>query len=62
MCDPDLNNDDIFNSLDLGLFKQRFLSSDPDADINGDGILNSLDLGLIKNLFFKAPGPSALVP
>jgi hypothetical protein len=60
-CDGDLNNDGIVNSLDLGLFKQRFLTTNADADLNGDGTVNSLDLGLFKGLFLKPPGPSGLV-
>ena len=59
-CDGDLNNDDFVNSLDLGLFKQAFLSNGVStSDFNGDSIVNSLDLGLFKLMFFKAPGPSA---
>lgn len=61
-CDPDLDNDGLVNSLDLGLFKAVLLSSDPDADFNGDGIVNSLDLGIFKKLFLMPPGPSGLVP
>ena len=62
MCDADLNNDGLVNSLDLSLFKPVFFTSNPDADLNGDGIVNSLDLSLFKSLFFKPPGPSALTP
>lgn len=62
MCDGDLNNDDIVNSLDLGIFKQRFFTADPDADLNGDGFVNVFDLGLFKAMFFKAPGPSGVAP
>jgi hypothetical protein len=61
-CDGDFNNDNIVNSLDLGLFKQRFLTTNADADLNGDGAVNSLDLGLFKALFLKPPGPSGVVP
>lgn len=58
-CDADFNNDNIVNSLDLGLFKQMFFSSgDVMADLNADGIVNSLDIGLFKSKFFQAPGPS----
>lgn len=56
-CDGDINNDNNVNSLDLGLFKQRFFTTDPDADLNGDGIVNALDLGLFKQMFFLPPGP-----
>jgi hypothetical protein len=61
ICDADFNNDNLVNSLDLGLFKQMFFSSgDVEADLNGDSIVNSLDLGLFKSRFFQAPGPSNL--
>lgn len=59
MCDADLNNDGSVNTLDLGLFKQRFTTTDADADFNGDGIVNILDLGLFKQMFNKPPGPSS---
>ncbi|MBI3546205.1 MAG: RHS repeat protein [Gammaproteobacteria bacterium] len=58
ICDADLNNDGLVNSLDLSRFKQVFFTNNADADLNGDGIVNSLDLSLFKQLFFKAPGPS----
>jgi hypothetical protein len=61
-CDADLDNSGLVNSLDLGLFKARFFTTDPDADFNGDGIVNSLDVGIFKQLFMQAPGPSGLVP
>ena len=57
-----MNNDDIVNSLDLGLLRLRFLTTDPDADVNGDGIVNVFDLGLFKDLFLKPPGPSGIAP
>jgi hypothetical protein len=62
ICDGDLNQDLFVNSLDLGLFKQRFFTADPDADMNGDNFVNSLDLGLFKAAFFKPPGPSGVAP
>jgi hypothetical protein len=55
-CDGDLNNDNVVNVLDFGLFKKRFGSDDADADLNGDGVVNVLDLGRFKLLFGKAPG------
>lgn len=58
LCDADLNNDNIVNVIDLGLFKQVFFSNDPDADFNGDGVVNAVDLGLLKLMFFQPPGPA----
>jgi hypothetical protein len=62
LCDADFNNDNIVNSLDLGMFKQKFLTTDADGDLNGDGLVNSLDLGRFKALFMQPPGPSAFAP
>jgi hypothetical protein len=62
LCDPDLNNDGIVNSIDLGMFKAAFGSNNnPNADFNGDGIANSLDLGILKPFFLRAPGPTGVV-
>ena len=58
-CDADFNNDNLVNSLDIGLFKTMFFTGgDVQGDLNGDQIVNSLDLGLFKARFFQAPGPS----
>jgi arylsulfate sulfotransferase len=68
LCDADLNNDGLTNSLDLGLFRQAFYTNDtqsdfdPDADLNGDNAVNSLDLGIVRALFNQPPGPSAAIP
>jgi hypothetical protein len=61
-CDADLNNDGIVNSIDIGIFKKRFNTTDPDADLNSDGRVNSLDLGLAKTMLFANPGPSVVTP
>ena len=58
LCDADLNNDCIVNTLDLGLFRDVFFSTDAAADFNGDGIVNAQDLGILRTLFFAPPGPS----
>lgn len=55
-CDADLNQDGIVDFLDLGLFKQRFLSADPGADFDGDGTVDFVDLGILRALFFQPPG------
>lgn len=61
ICDADFNNDNIVNSLDIGLFKQMFFSTgNVEADLNGDGIVNVLDHGLFKERFFQVPGPSVI--
>lgn len=57
MCDADLNNNNLVNLQDLGLFKSVYGSSDPNADFNGDGNVNLQDLGIFKSLYGKAPGP-----
>jgi hypothetical protein len=63
LCDADLNNDGVTNTLDFGLLKLAFgdRGADLDADFNGDGIVNTLDFGLFKRMFGKPPGPSGLV-
>lgn len=58
VCDADLNNDNVVNSIDLGIFRQRFFSSDADADLNGDGLVNAVDLGMFKAMYGEQPGPS----
>lgn len=57
-CDPDLNNDNVVNFLDLALFQPLFLSADPVADFNVDGSVNFLDLVILTNRFLGVPGPS----
>jgi hypothetical protein len=61
-CDADLDNSGFVNSVDLGLFKNRFFTADPDADFDGDGIVNAVDLGIFKQYFTQPPGPSGLAP
>ncbi|HMW73605.1 MAG TPA: dockerin type I domain-containing protein, partial [Cellvibrionaceae bacterium] len=57
ICDGDLDNNGIVNSLDYSAFKARLFSRDANADLNGDGIVNSIDFTLFKRLLLKAPGP-----
>ncbi|MEM7083585.1 MAG: dockerin type I domain-containing protein [Pseudomonadota bacterium] len=61
-CDPDLNNDNIVNFLDLALFSNVFLTNDAVADFNGDGVVNFVDLSILAGFIFMAPGPSGLNP
>ncbi|MEM7081713.1 MAG: family 16 glycosylhydrolase [Pseudomonadota bacterium] len=58
-CDPDLNNDNIVNFLDLSLFSGVFLGDSEDADFNGDGAVNFFDLVIMQGYFFNPPGPAA---
>ena len=46
-CVGDLNNDDVVNGADLGLFLAAWGQTNPDADLTGDGIVNGSDLGLM---------------
>ncbi|MFK8032260.1 MAG: Ig-like domain-containing protein [Gammaproteobacteria bacterium] len=57
LCDPDLNNDNIVNFLDVALFADVFLGSNADADFNGDGATNFLDYVIVSNYFLLPPGP-----
>ena len=56
-CDPDLNNDNIVNFIDLGILRLRFFSADAVADFNADGVVNFVDLGILRSYFFLPPGP-----
>ncbi|MFK8028832.1 MAG: GC-type dockerin domain-anchored protein [Gammaproteobacteria bacterium] len=60
LCDADFNNDLAVNVVDLGIFRSRFFTGDPDADLNGDGIVNATDLGLFRTRYFQPVGPSAV--
>jgi len=53
LCDADLNQDCRVQSVDLGVLKSVYFTSDPNADFNGDGIVNSTDLGIFKAQFFN---------
>ena len=63
-CDADLNNDNIVNFADLGIFRLAFFGNpnsdnwNPDADFNGDGNVGFIDLGLMRTYFFGPPGPA----
>jgi hypothetical protein len=59
-CDPDFNEDNVVNFMDLARMKSSFFSSDGLTDLNGDGFVNFGDLAILKKLFFKRPGPSGL--
>ena len=56
-CDPDLNNDNIVNVVDLGILRTVFFTADANADFDGDGVVNVTDLGIMRSFFFRPPGP-----
>jgi hypothetical protein len=64
-CDPDLDNSDEVNVVDLGLLRLAFFSNpasenwNADADFDGDGVVSFGDLAVLRAHFFGAPGPSA---
>jgi hypothetical protein len=58
-CDADFDDNCIVNTVDLGLFRLAYFTTDADADLDGDGIVNAVDLGILKSLFFAPPGPSS---
>lgn len=62
LCDVDLDDDLVANVVDLGIFRMRFFTADPDADFNNDGVVNFLDLGILRLRFFLPPGPSCSYP
>jgi Thrombospondin type 3 repeat len=62
LCDGDLDNNGIVNTLDLSVLRAAFgkQAANLDADLNGDGVVNTSDLAIFKSLFGKPPGPSGL--
>lgn len=62
VCDADVNNDGIVNSIDVSIVRNAFGARGANrADINGDGIVNTLDASALRRLFATRPGPSAWV-
>ncbi len=65
LCDGDLNNDTMTNTLDLNIYKLAHRSNfedsnyNPHVDFNGDNKGNTLDLNIYKSLHRKPPGPAA---
>jgi len=62
ICDADLNNDQIVNFLDLGIFADVIFTDNANADFDGDGAVNFIDLAIMRDLFFLPPGPSGVDP
>jgi hypothetical protein len=68
ICDPDLDDDGIVNTIDLVTFRRAAGSRpglpnwNPHADFNGDGIVNGRDLRVLRSYWLAAPGPSGLQP
>lgn len=59
-CDPDVNNDCAINFVDISLFSQGYLGTDPNMDFNSDGNINFIDLQILSEMYLAAPGPSGL--
>lgn len=59
VCDADINNDGIVNSIDLSIVRGAFGTRTRTGDQNGDGVVNALDLSAVRRLFSSRPGPSA---
>ena len=57
-CDADFDDSGLVNSIDLGVIRNEYFSTDSDADLNGDGIVNGQDIGILKQFFFEMPGPA----
>lgn len=62
MCDADFNNDQVINTIDLGILRDNFFTDNALTDINADGITNVADLGLLKAMYFEVPGPTGADP
>lgn len=56
-CDPDLNNDNIVNFLDVALFSDAFNSTSANEDFNGDGVVNFIDFSILRDFYLLPPGP-----
>ncbi len=61
ICDGDLNNDEIVDSLDTVMFREALFTTDADADFNGDGVVDSLDTVIFRGMLFLPPGPSGAI-
>ncbi|MDD2758776.1 MAG: thrombospondin type 3 repeat-containing protein [Methylomonas sp.] len=62
ICDPDFNQNNVVDPLDLNTFKAKLGQVSPHQDLNGNGIVDPLDLNILKTYLGKAPGPSGLHP
>ena len=47
LCPPDLNNDGLIDTADLGILIGNFGTPGPLGDLNGDGIVDTADLGIL---------------
>ncbi len=53
----DLNSDNVVNTPDYTILRNRWLTAAPEADINGDGIVNQTDYDIMKLNWLKAGDP-----
>jgi len=59
-CDPDFNQNNVVDPLDLNNLKSKLMRPSPDHDLNGNGIVDPIDLNILKSYLGRAPGPSGL--
>ena len=54
-CLGDLDDNDIVDAGDLGIFLALWNSTNADADFNGDGYVDATDLGLLLSAWGQCP-------
>lgn len=59
-CDADIDNNCVTSFVDIALFPDEFLSSNPVFDFDSSGAVNFGDFVIMTNYFLLPPGPSAL--
>lgn len=60
-CDADFDQNCVINFLDISLWSNNFLGSDPLFDLNNDGAINFIDLSRVADQFLSQPGPSGTI-
>ena len=65
ICDMDLNNDNVVDSMDQYLWSWAYVNSlsgnfNPDADFDGNGQIDTADIVMTADYFGMPPGPSGI--
>ncbi len=60
LCDADLNNDGIVDSLDYETLIQFYADANLDADLNGDGQITEWDAQILLSRLGRPPGPAGV--